>query len=238
MEARQTQEIPPQDLAHERLRALETRIQLLEQGSSTTTATNQPTVQPQQQPTEEVSSLIQNCWLSLSHFDEQLAALKEQSVTKQQLTDSFTAWRESWEPTWKKMNAFVENLKPVADLSSLQAIVESAGKTDEGTETIEVPEEEEQDYFVPIPKFEDLKRCFYTALFALPGQQYDKLTPFSPIPGWEYVLFTNLNLPPTPPWTICKVPMKEETPVLQAKRVKWLSHLYLPSFDIAVWCDA
>jgi hypothetical protein len=81
-------------------------------------------------------------------------------------------------------------------------------------------------------------RCFYTAIFASPGQTPDTLAPIdSPIPGWDAICFTNLDLPPTPGWTIVKQPLTED-PRLAAKRVKWQSHTLLEDYDIVVWVDA
>ena len=87
-------------------------------------------------------------------------------------------------------------------------------------------------------RFNGSTRCFYTAIFANPGQEADTLAPIeSPIPGWDAICFTNLNLPPTQGWTIVKQPLTED-PRLAAKRVKWLSHTLLEDYDIVVWVDA
>ena len=81
-------------------------------------------------------------------------------------------------------------------------------------------------------------RCFYTAIFASPGEEFDSLAPIqSPIPGWDYICFTNLALPQTLGWKIVQRPLSEE-PKLAAKRVKWQSHIVLQDYDIAIWVDA
>jgi hypothetical protein len=81
-------------------------------------------------------------------------------------------------------------------------------------------------------------RCFYTAIFANPGQEADSLAPIEvPIPGWDAVCFTNLDLPPTQGWLIIKYPLTED-PRLAAKRIKWQSHKVLEDYDIVVWVDA
>jgi hypothetical protein len=87
-------------------------------------------------------------------------------------------------------------------------------------------------------KYNSLTKCFYTAIFGLGTQPVDSLAPIpNKIAGWDYICFTNLNLPPQKGWHIVKLQLDEINPVLQAKRVKWLSHEYLSEYDVVVWMD-
>ena len=87
-------------------------------------------------------------------------------------------------------------------------------------------------------KYNSLTKCFYTAIFGTGTQAVDSLAPIpNKIAGWDYICFTNLNLPPQKGWHIVKIQLDEINPVLQAKRVKWLSHEYLSEYDVVVWMD-
>jgi hypothetical protein len=87
-------------------------------------------------------------------------------------------------------------------------------------------------------KYNSLTKCFYTAIFGIGDQPVDNLAPIpNKIAGWDYICFTNLNLPPQKGWQIVKIQLDEINPVLQAKRVKWLSHDYLLDYDVVVWMD-
>jgi hypothetical protein len=87
-------------------------------------------------------------------------------------------------------------------------------------------------------KYNSLTKCFYTAIFGLGNQPVDTLAPIqNKIAGWDYICFTNMNLPPQKGWHIVKIQLDELNPVLQAKRVKWLSHEYLSDYDVVVWMD-
>ena len=88
-------------------------------------------------------------------------------------------------------------------------------------------------------KYNSLTKCFYTAIFGMGDQPVDSLAPITnKISGWDYICFTNLNLPPQKGWQIVKISLDEINPVFQAKRVKWLSHEYLSDYDVVVWMDA
>jgi hypothetical protein len=87
-------------------------------------------------------------------------------------------------------------------------------------------------------KYNSLTKCFYTAIFGIGDQPVDTLAPIqNKIAGWDYICFTNLNLPAQKGWQIVKIQIDEINPVLQAKRVKWLSHEYLLDYDVVVWMD-
>jgi hypothetical protein len=81
-------------------------------------------------------------------------------------------------------------------------------------------------------------KCFYTAIIGTPGMPHDVLSTITPIAGWDYICFTNLDLPETTGWRIQKVEYDGTTPTVEAKRYKWLSHIYLVDYDIVVWMDA
>jgi hypothetical protein len=83
-----------------------------------------------------------------------------------------------------------------------------------------------------------MRRCFYSALFAREGEPHPDILSFDTrIPGWDYILFTNVDIT-SDYWTIRKISMPAETPVLSAKTVKWLPHKFLPEFDVVCWLDA
>ena len=83
-----------------------------------------------------------------------------------------------------------------------------------------------------------LTKCFYTAVFGLPGQQLDTLGHMKPPPGWDAICFTNQSTLKANGWRILQIPMEQATPILQAKYVKWNSHILLEEYDVAVWIDA
>jgi hypothetical protein len=83
-----------------------------------------------------------------------------------------------------------------------------------------------------------ITKCFYTAIIARPGQAYDTLGLITPVPGWDYICFTNLDLPETFGWRIVKVEYTGDEPAVEAKRIKWLSHQMLPDYDVVIWMDA
>lgn len=83
-----------------------------------------------------------------------------------------------------------------------------------------------------------MSRCFYSALFAREGQPLpDILSNGTRISGWDYILFTNLDIQ-SDYWTIRKIDMPASNPVLSAKSIKWLSHKYLSEYEIVFWLDA
>lgn len=82
-----------------------------------------------------------------------------------------------------------------------------------------------------------IKKCFYTASFGNPGQTTDKIQPFQTVPGWDYILFTNLPIQ-SPSWQIRTVQRTHGDPAIEAKTYKWQSHLFLPDYDVVVWIDS
>ncbi len=81
-------------------------------------------------------------------------------------------------------------------------------------------------------------KCFYTALFGIPGTEMDTLAQIQPIPGWDYICFTNITIQEPNGWTIIHVPLDGKSPQKLAKHYKWQSHKYLEDYDIVVWVDA
>lgn len=82
-----------------------------------------------------------------------------------------------------------------------------------------------------------IRKCFYTASIGNPGQTTDTIKPFPMAPGWDYILFTNLPLQSTS-WQIRQVSRTYGDPAVDAKQYKWLSHKYLPDYDVVVWIDS
>jgi len=81
-------------------------------------------------------------------------------------------------------------------------------------------------------------KCFYTALIGTKGQVLDTLATIIPIPGWDYICFTNQKIPNPAGWTLVQIDYTGQEPATEAKRYKWLSHLFLAEYDITVWVDA
>lgn len=79
-----------------------------------------------------------------------------------------------------------------------------------------------------------LTKCFYTALF---GPKTDTFGDFVPIPGWDYICFTDLDIE-SKVWKCIKVDRAFENPVLDAKYVKWMSHEFVEDYDLVIWLDA
>ena len=81
------------------------------------------------------------------------------------------------------------------------------------------------------------KCTVYSALFSDKNKPHESLQSFERLPGWDYILFTNLDLK-SDSWTIRKIELPDPSYVISAKSVKWLSHEYLPEYDIVCWIDA
>lgn len=60
-----------------------------------------------------------------------------------------------------------------------------------------------------------------------------------PDPALDYILFTDGQREAWPsPWQVRRLPRVFDDPQMDARRVKVLSHLFLPDFDAVVWIDA
>jgi hypothetical protein len=81
------------------------------------------------------------------------------------------------------------------------------------------------------------KCTVYSALFSDKNKPSEPLQTFDRLPGWDYILFTNLDLK-SDSWTVKKIALPDPDYVISAKTVKWLSHEYLPEYDIVCWIDA
>ncbi|MCK4662597.1 MAG: DUF616 domain-containing protein [Bacteroidales bacterium] len=76
----------------------------------------------------------------------------------------------------------------------------------------------------------------YTAIF---GEYDDPPRVLNPDPKIKYILFTdNQNVIAPQPWEIRILPRIFNDPQLDARRVKIMTHLFLPDIDISVWIDA
>ena len=80
-------------------------------------------------------------------------------------------------------------------------------------------------------------RAFYSALFTDKHNPSDKISSFKAIDGWDYILFTNLDIT-SDSWTIRKIEPPNSDFVISAKMIKWLSHKYLSDYDMVFWMDA
>jgi hypothetical protein len=80
-------------------------------------------------------------------------------------------------------------------------------------------------------------QAVYSALFSDKNKPSEPIQTFERLPGWDYILFTNLDLK-SDSWTIRKIDLPNPDNVISAKTVKWLSHEYLPEYDIVCWIDA
>lgn len=72
----------------------------------------------------------------------------------------------------------------------------------------------------------------YTAIFG----GYEGLLPQKPIPGVDFVCFTDRDLA-AKPWRIVKSPAGHADPTRCARRRKVLAHEYLDDYDTSIWID-
>ena len=80
-------------------------------------------------------------------------------------------------------------------------------------------------------------RTIYTALFTDPKNPCDTVQEFEKLNGWDYILFTNLDIH-SDTWIVKKIDPPNKDFVISAKMIKWLPHKYLPEYDIVLWIDA
>ena len=80
-------------------------------------------------------------------------------------------------------------------------------------------------------------RTIYSALFTDPQKPCDTVQEFTKVHGWDYILFTNLDIQ-SDTWTVKKIDPPGKDFVISAKMIKWLPHKYLQSYDIVLWIDA
>ncbi len=79
------------------------------------------------------------------------------------------------------------------------------------------------------------KVAVFTAIF---GGYDDPPRVENPDPAIDYLLFTDqFEGEPPAPWQVRLLPRTFDDPQVDARRVKVLSHLFLPEYDAAVWMD-
>lgn len=85
--------------------------------------------------------------------------------------------------------------------------------------------------------YSGLTKCFYTAIIGVPGQQCDILGKITPIPGWDYICFTNQEFSESLGWKIIRIEYNGVKPALESKYYKWMSHEWLSDYDVTIWLD-
>jgi hypothetical protein len=86
--------------------------------------------------------------------------------------------------------------------------------------------------------YNSLTKCFYTALFGTSKENVDTLANFERVPGWDYICFTNFEMPDHIGWKIIHVDFQSNNGAMAAKWHKWNSHKILGDYDVVVWMDA
>lgn len=70
----------------------------------------------------------------------------------------------------------------------------------------------------------------------------DIMHPFLKMDGWDYHLFVNdiaaAHMRPPAGWIVHVIPTVGTMGAHTAKHVKWMTHAYLPDYDIVAWVDA
>jgi hypothetical protein len=83
-----------------------------------------------------------------------------------------------------------------------------------------------------------IKRAVVTAAFLLDKTKCDSIGKLERIDGWDYFLYTNdASKVNAPGWTIREITPPFSKGVYCAKHIKWMTHLYLPDYDIIMWID-
>jgi len=75
-------------------------------------------------------------------------------------------------------------------------------------------------------------KAIYSCLFG----QYDDLKTAPSFDGWDSVLFTNQEFKDSKGWIIKKVESDNE--LKDSRKYKWLSHKFLPEYDLVCYIDA
>jgi hypothetical protein len=81
-----------------------------------------------------------------------------------------------------------------------------------------------------------------SALFLMDKTVMDVSGPLDPIDGWDYILFTNdtsnlIESKIDPHWDIRPIECVFDYGVHMTKHVKWMTHEYLPDYDVVIWVD-
>ena len=85
---------------------------------------------------------------------------------------------------------------------------------------------------------EPIKKAVVTAAFLIEKSKCDSIGKLERIDGWDYIMFTNDSSKVVAPgWDIRQIDPPFSKGVYCAKYVKWMTHLYLPEYDIIMWID-
>lgn len=81
-----------------------------------------------------------------------------------------------------------------------------------------------------------------SALFMTDKPKMDESGPLDPVDDWDYILFTNdrstlVDSKVDPRWEIREVECIFEYGVYMTKHIKWMTHEYLPEYDVVIWVD-
>lgn len=154
---------------------------------------------------------------------------------KDEYLESLTSIEEKYKSTAKqlselqiahsKLKTHVHRIKHIPQITSIQK---------EPTQVVPIQTPQKRS----VLEYTSRTKCFYTALFGIEGQPIDTLSNPTPIPGWDYICFTNQTISYETPWTLINVESLFSSPVLDAKYYKWMSHKELEDYDIVCWVDA
>ena len=84
------------------------------------------------------------------------------------------------------------------------------------------------------------KIAVVSAIFLIDKDEMDISGDFKKISNWDYILFTNdkTKIKVSQNWDIREIISPFKNGVLATKHVKWLTHKYLPYYDIIIWVDS
>lgn len=77
-----------------------------------------------------------------------------------------------------------------------------------------------------------MKKAIFTVLLG----DYDYLLPAPPYTDWDCILITDSDRPSYRGWTVIKV--ETDDPKKDSRRYKWLSHVFLPDYELVCYIDA
>ena len=90
----------------------------------------------------------------------------------------------------------------------------------------------------PIGLTEPLRKAVVTAAFLIEKTKCDSIGKLERIDGWDYIMFTNdASKVVAPGWDIRQIDPPFSKGVYCAKHIKWMTHLYVPEYDIIMWID-
>jgi hypothetical protein len=159
------------------------------------------------------------------------ATLREKySVFQNEVYTQLTRWMADWKAAAPLPSTIQSTKQNQQQFNTWISELKADGKL---TSTIPSAKQNQQQLW-----YGAITKCFYTAIIGQPGSVHDTLGTCKQIPGWDYICFTNLDLPETEGWRIIKVAYSGEQPAVEAKRIKWLSHIMLSDYDVVIWMDA